>query len=104
MNIETTIVEKVSVTPDDSVYLEVEGLTREQLKGSDLRNLPRREVVANLFCCSCDQPIGPRKARNTEPSSDLISPAPHQLAPDVSESKLLTKQFSTLTTSNPNLR
>ncbi len=49
MNIETTIVDKVSVTPDDSVYLDIEGITREQLAGSDLRNLSNREVVGNLF-------------------------------------------------------
>jgi regulator of sirC expression with transglutaminase-like and TPR domain len=49
MNIEPTIVDRVSVTPEDSVYLEIEGMTREQLKGSDLRNLTRREVVGNLF-------------------------------------------------------
>ena len=49
MNIETTIVDKVSVTPDDSVYLEIEGMARDQLSGSDLRNLTHREVVGNLF-------------------------------------------------------
>ena len=49
MNIEPTIVEKVSVSPDDSVYLEIEGVTREQLSGSDLRNLTSREVVGNLL-------------------------------------------------------
>ena len=38
-----------AMTPDDSVYPEIEGMTREQLKGSDLRNLTRREVVGNLF-------------------------------------------------------
>jgi hypothetical protein len=49
MNIETTIVEKVAVTPDDSVYLDAEGLKRDQVTGSQLRNLTRREVVGNLF-------------------------------------------------------
>lgn len=49
MNIEPTIVERVSVTPDDRVYLETEGVTREQLRGSDLRNLTHREVVGNLL-------------------------------------------------------
>ena len=49
MNIEPTIVERVSVTPDDSVYLEIEGMTREQLRGSDLRNLTHREVVGNIL-------------------------------------------------------
>jgi hypothetical protein len=49
MNIEPTLVEKVCMTPDDSVYLETEGLTRAQLRGSDLRNLTSREVVGHLF-------------------------------------------------------
>jgi hypothetical protein len=49
MNIEPTIVERVSVSPDDTVYLETEGVTREQLRGSDLRNLTHREVVGNLL-------------------------------------------------------
>jgi regulator of sirC expression with transglutaminase-like and TPR domain len=49
MNIEPTIVTKVAATPEDSVYLETEGLTREQLKGSDLRNLTNREVLGNLL-------------------------------------------------------
>lgn len=49
MNIEPTIVDSVSVTPDDSVYMEIEGLSREQLTGSDLRNLTRREVVGHLL-------------------------------------------------------
>jgi hypothetical protein len=49
MNIEPTIVEKVCVTPDDSVYLEAEGIRRDQVRGSDLRNLSNGEVVGNLF-------------------------------------------------------
>lgn len=49
MNIETTRVDKVWVTDDDSAYIEDEGLTRDQLQGSDLRNLTNREVVGQLF-------------------------------------------------------
>ena len=49
LNIEPTIVDRVSVTPDDAVYLEIEGMTREQVRGSDLRNLSRREVVGHLL-------------------------------------------------------
>ena len=49
MNIEPTIVDRVSVTPDDSVYLEIEGLSRDQVSGSDLRNLTSREVVGHLL-------------------------------------------------------
>lgn len=49
MNIETTIVQKVCTTPDESVYLDAEGLTRDQLKGSELRNLTNREVVGQIL-------------------------------------------------------
>jgi regulator of sirC expression with transglutaminase-like and TPR domain len=49
MNIETTIVDRVSVTADDAVYLEAEGLRRENLAGSDLRNLTRREVLGHIL-------------------------------------------------------
>jgi Transglutaminase-like superfamily len=49
LNIETTIVDRVSVTAEDDVYLEIEGMTREQLRGSELHNLSLREVVGNLF-------------------------------------------------------
>ena len=49
MNIEPTIVEKASVTPDDSVYLEIEGMTRDQLSGNQMRNLTSKEVVGELF-------------------------------------------------------
>ena len=49
MNIETTSVEKIAMTPDDSVYLDVEGMTRDRLTGNQLRNLTNREVVSNLF-------------------------------------------------------
>ena len=49
MNIETTSVDKVRVTDEDLVYLEMEGMTRDQVKGSTLRNLSNREVVGNLF-------------------------------------------------------
>jgi hypothetical protein len=49
MNIETTSVKKIAWTPDDSVYLDVEGMKRDQLKGSDLRNMSNREVVGELF-------------------------------------------------------
>ena len=49
MNIEATLVDRSYVTPDDSAYLESEGKTLNQLKGYELRNLTRREVVGNLF-------------------------------------------------------
>ena len=49
INIETTAIDKVWVTDDDSAYIDDEGLTRAQLRGSDLRNLTRREAVGILF-------------------------------------------------------
>lgn len=49
LNIETTIVDRVSVSPDDQVYLEIEGLPRDKLNGSELRNLTSKEVVGNLL-------------------------------------------------------
>jgi transglutaminase superfamily protein len=49
MNIETTIVDRVAVSPDDSVYLEVEGMKQEQVRGSDLKNLTAREVAGQLL-------------------------------------------------------
>lgn len=49
LNIETTIVDRVSVTAEDDVYLEIEGMTREELRGSELQSLSPREVVGNLF-------------------------------------------------------
>jgi hypothetical protein len=49
MNIETTQVDHVWVTDDDSAYVDEEGMTRDQVKGSDLRNLTNREVIGHLF-------------------------------------------------------
>lgn len=80
MNIETTIVEKVSVSPDDSVYLDVEGLSREQLKGSDLRNLTRREVVASLLFVRSAYWATKGPEHRTQQRLDLFRA--HQLAPD----------------------
>lgn len=37
------------MTPDESIYLETEGLTCWQIRGSELRNLTNREVVGQLF-------------------------------------------------------
>ncbi|HVV01964.1 MAG TPA: transglutaminase family protein [Verrucomicrobiae bacterium] len=49
MDIEPTITEKIAFTPGDSVYLETEGMTREQVRGCELRDLSNREVVGELF-------------------------------------------------------
>ncbi len=80
INIETTRTDKVWVTDDDSAYVEEEGMTRDQLKGSDLRNLSNREVVGNLFFTrSCYWITTTAKSR-TKSWMDL-SRAKH-LAPD----------------------
>ncbi len=49
MNVETTAVDHVWVTDDDSAYLEAEKMTRDQVTGNELRNLSNREVVAGLL-------------------------------------------------------
>ncbi|MBI3881912.1 MAG: hypothetical protein HY301_17855 [Verrucomicrobia bacterium] len=79
-NIETTIVDKVSVTPDDSGYLEIEGLKRSQLAGSQMRNLTRREVVGNLFFTRSAYWAAKDTSSKTQQCLDL-SRARH-LAPD----------------------
>ena len=80
MNIEPTIVERVSVSPDDSVYLEIEGVTREQLSGSDLRNLTSREVVGTLFFARSGYWAMKGKKHATEQRRDLT--LARHLAPD----------------------
>jgi hypothetical protein len=49
MNIETTIPDAACFTPDDSVYLDTEGMTRDQVTSCQLRNLTSREIVGDLF-------------------------------------------------------
>lgn len=63
MNIETTSAEKIAWTPDESVYLDTEGITRDQLKGNELRNSFMREV-----------PIGIPKWGNVKHKAVLILP------------------------------
>jgi hypothetical protein len=54
MNIETTIVKQVAMTPDEDNFLEVEHLTREELKGTnDLKNMSPRDVIASLLHTRC---------------------------------------------------
>ena len=80
MNIETTIVDRIAVTPDDAVYLEAEGLKREEVEGSQLRNLKRREVVGMLlYTRSCYW--GLKGTAGQRQSCSDISRA-RQLAPD----------------------
>jgi len=49
INVETTAVDHVWVTDDDSAYLEDEKMTKNQVAGNELRNLSNREVVGNLL-------------------------------------------------------
>jgi hypothetical protein len=49
IDIETTITTETAWTSDESVYLDSEGMTRDQLRGSDLRNLSNREVIGELL-------------------------------------------------------
>jgi hypothetical protein len=49
VDIETTIVAKIAWTTDESVYLDSEGMTRDQLRGVELRNLTNREVLGEMF-------------------------------------------------------
>jgi len=80
IDIETTFTEKAMFTDDDSAYLEEEGMTRDQLKGSDLRNLSNREVVGNLFFTRCSYWV--MRATKTRVKSWMdISRAIH-LSPD----------------------
>jgi regulator of sirC expression with transglutaminase-like and TPR domain len=54
IDIETTAVDHVWVTDDDSVYVEEEGMKPDDVKGNDLRNLSNQEVIACLlFTRSC---------------------------------------------------
>lgn len=52
-DIETTIVSQIAWTDDDSVYLDTEGMTADQVKGDDLRDLTRRKVIGELFSARC---------------------------------------------------
>jgi len=49
MNIETTAVDHVWVTDDDSAYIEDEGMKKDQVSGNELRNLSNREVIGSLL-------------------------------------------------------
>lgn len=80
LNIETTSVDKVRVTDDDGAYLETEGLTRDQIKGSELRNLTRGEVVGQLLFARSGHWIFRREPSPSRSWMDL-SRARH-LAPD----------------------
>ena len=71
MNIETTIVEGPYVTSDDSAYLEVEGMKPDQVKGSTLRNLTRREVLGTLFFNRSIHSAAQKPPRVTQQCLDL---------------------------------
>jgi len=80
MNIEPTITEKIAMTPDDSVYLDVEKITGDHLSGNQLRNLTAREVVAELFFARAGYWIA-KGAKYYDQLCADVSRA-HQLSPD----------------------
>jgi hypothetical protein len=56
IDIETTIVKKIAWTADESVYLDSEGMARDQLRGSDLRNLTSRNDLIHAHHLAPDDP------------------------------------------------
>jgi hypothetical protein len=80
MNIEPTIVQKIAMTPDDSVYLDTEGMTHDQVRGSDLRNLTNREIVGQLFFTRYG--YWHSKGAEYEAQACLDLSRAHHLAPD----------------------
>ena len=80
MDIETTIVQKIAWTPDESVYLDSEGMTRDQLQGSDLRNLTHREVIGELFFARTSYWHGKGADFESRSRNDLVQA--HNLASD----------------------
>jgi hypothetical protein len=80
MDIETTIVSKIAWTPDESVYLDTENMTRDQLRGSDLRSLTNREVIGELFFARTSYWHGKGADFEGRSRNDLVQA--HNLAPD----------------------
>jgi hypothetical protein len=80
VDIEATSTGKIAWTQDESVYLDSEGMTRDQLRGSDLKNLTNHEVVGELLFARTS--YWHQKGPNFEgrSSNDLVRA--HQLAPD----------------------
>ena len=95
MNIETTQVDRVWVTNDESAYVESEGLTPEQLSGSELRNLTNREVIGTLFFARQGHLTTKNGVFETQACIDL-SRARH-LAPTILPSKHPMRLFSLTT-------
>lgn len=95
MNIETTIVDRLAVTPDDSVYIEDEGLTRDKLRGSDLRNLSNQEVLGQLlFTRSAYWVMSPERSKSR--SWVDLSRAFHLAPDDTAIQKTHQGVFSTI--------
>lgn len=80
MDIETTITTETAWTSDESVYLDSEGMTRDQLRGSDLRNLTNREVIGELLFARTSYWHTKGGGFESRSRNDLI--LAHNLAPD----------------------
>ncbi len=80
MDIETTDTDKVCDTPDDSVYLQIEGKTRARLRGNELRNLTDREVVGELYFTRMSYWHTKGEKYEAQSRGDLAQA--HSLAPD----------------------
>jgi hypothetical protein len=80
MDIETTSVSKIAWTPNDSTYLDIEGMKRDQLCGSDLRNLTNREVVGELLFTRMSYWHAKGDKYEAQSQYDLVQA--HELAPD----------------------
>ena len=80
MNIETTAVDHVWVTDDDSAYLEDERMTKDQVTGNELRNLSNREVVGSLLFIRSSHWVMKPEQEHTRSWMDLSRAS--QLSPD----------------------
>lgn len=80
VNVETTAVDHVWVTDDDSAYLEDERMMKDQVAGNELRNLSNREVVGGMLFIRSSHWVMKAEQEHTKSWMDL-SRAFH-LSPD----------------------
>jgi Transglutaminase-like superfamily len=92
MNIETTINDKACFTPDDSVYLDSEGMKPDDAKGSQLRNLTDREAVGELLFTRAGYWAVRGEKGKDQARSDLA--LAHRLAPDDPAVEAMFGRFS----------
>lgn len=93
VNIEATITTQVTMAEDDSVYMKLEELTPEQIKGTDaLRNLTNREVIGVLLHARSGTYYAHGSDYNRESLRDATRAA--KLAPDSRFAKLHLEQVN----------